>query len=351
MIQSKKNIYQEEVPERAEIVLGADIGGTNSNFGISALTNSNVILLMSIHYKTKEVSSFPPIIQDVLDEVNKQYGYQIRRGCFAGAGIVSEEQDFVKLTNVPLHLDAKNIVNDTDLETAVIINDFIAVGYGIDHIDSNKLVKINNNHPRNYSNRAIIGAGTGLGKAILGWDYYLEKYIPISSEGGHADFPVFTQKEFDLRTYIQSTMEKKCPVSWEDVLSGQGIVRIYSFLKTLNDYKQTEFENEINKSGLHPDVIFSYANKDKASGDTYHWYSRFYARCAKDFALDTLALGGVYIAGGIAEKNIDLFRLPQFMQEFTNCGKQQEALKTIPIWIITDYNVSLYGAAAYLIQN
>jgi len=36
------------------------------------------------------------------------------------------------------------------------------------------------------------------------------------------------------------------------------------------------------------------------------------------------------------------------MQEFINCGKQQELLKQVPIYVITDYNVSLYGAAEYL---
>ena len=78
-------------------------------------------------------------------------------------------------------------------------------------------------------------------------------------------------------------------------------------------------------------------------------YARFYARCAKDFALNALAVGGVYIAGGIAAKNLPMFELPAFMKEFVNCGKQQALLQEIPVYVITDYNVSLYGAAQYMI--
>ena len=77
-------------------------------------------------------------------------------------------------------------------------------------------------------------------------------------------------------------------------------------------------------------------------------YARFYARCARSFVLDVLALNGIYIAGGIASKNIELFLNPIFLQEFMQCGRQEELLRDVPIFVVADYNVSLFGAAAFM---
>jgi glucokinase len=44
-----------------------------------------------------------------------------------------------------------------------------------------------------------------------------------------------------------------------------------------------------------------------------------------------------------------MFKLPCFMEEFINCGKLAHLLQRIPIHVITDYNVSLYGAAEYFL--
>ena len=73
-----------------------------------------------------------------------------------------------------------------------------------------------------------------------------------------------------------------------------------------------------------------------------------YARFAKTFALDALATGGLYIAGGIAAHNVPLFESETFINEFLSCGKQKVLLSMIPIYVIADYNVSLYGAAEFM---
>ena len=121
---------------------------------------------------------------------------------------------------------------------------------------------------------------------------------------------------------------------------------MYAFFKSRDS--NAIVSEEIAAHGLHPDEIFNRRSADQHCWNTFQLYTTIYARCAKNFALDALALGGVYLAGGIAAKNLQLFEEPSFMQEFTDCGKQKEILKQIPIYVITDYNVSLYGAAQYL---
>jgi len=73
-------------------------------------------------------------------------------------------------------------------------------------------------------------------------------------------------------------------------------------------------------------------------------FSLFFARCAKNYVLDTLAIGGLYIAGGIAMKNKEIFSTKQFISEFNNAYRYTDFLKKVPINIITDYDVSLLGS-------
>ena len=226
-----------------------------------------------------------------------------------------------------------------------MVNDFEVIGYGLPLIDPKNLVRVNEGKVRQYANKVILGAGTGLGKSIMDYNKYAGRYIPVASEGGHADFAVQRQIELDLVEFIKEYEGWTCNVSWEDVLSGDGIKRIYQFF-----HSNTNSGKHAGKEKVpHPDEIFNSRNNDEHSKKTFEMYTTIYARCAKDFALDALALGGVYIAGGIAAKNLPMFELPEFMQEFTNCGKQQDLLKKVPIYVITDYNISLYGAAEYMI--
>jgi glucokinase len=171
--------------------------------------------------------------------------------------------------------------------------------------------------------------------------------LPYASEGGHADFPAYNTFEHELTAFIQEREQFDCPVSWEHVLSGKGIKRIYDFLGTKKSYQETEVAQIIANDRLNPDKISQYAQDDPQCRDTFSMYARFYARCAKCLALDMLALNGIYIGGGIAAKNIDIFQDEDFINEFTRCGAHSALLKRIPIYVIADYNVSLYGAAGF----
>ena len=340
MLEFKEVKYVDEVPRNIEYILGADIGGTNSNFGIFKLVDKELELILSVHFKSKHIDKFVSVVKDVLSYLEKTYNIAIKKSAFAAAGVVKENR--VKPTNLSFVVDADEILNKTGLTYVFLVNDFEIIGYGLGGIDQKDLVNVSKGASLPHANKAVLGAGTGLGKCILVWNKQLGRYIPSASEGGHADFSAQTQMELNLVEYIQKTEQRTCNISWEDVLSGDGIVRIYKFFQKHNGIQN-------GNKAPHPDEIFNARTRDKNSLDTFELYTKFYARCAKNFALDALALGGVYIAGGIAAKNLPLFELDAFKDEFINCGKQMELLKQVPVYVITDYNVSLYGAATYIL--
>ena len=345
--------YSDSIPTNIECILVADIGGTNSNFGIFSLTTRDsthleATLLFSIHYKSKEITNFTAVVVDLLAYIKNTYAITISRACFAAAGVVSAGRDFCKPTNLDFSLTSQDIIKHTGLSCAVIVNDFEIIGHGLAKLSPDQLIQVNAGKPRVRANKIIIGAGTGLGKCILVYDPVRLRYMPLASEGGHADCAAQNDVELALMRYIQQSEQFGCNISWEDVLAGRGIKRIYSFFRQYNGTAQADAD--LVKNGLHPDQIFSNRERDEHSNKTFALYATLYARCTKNFALDALALGGVYIAGGIAAKNVPLFEYQSlFFKEFVNCGKQQALLRDIPITVIADYNVSLYGAAEYMI--
>ena len=342
MITLKERYYVDEIPKGITAILGADIGGTNSNFGIFKNTDKPQ-LLFSLHAKSQQITNFPALVKQVLDSIKNKHNITIKHALFAAAGVVSAQKDYAKPTNLPIEIDAKKIRQQTGLSCVYIVNDFEVIGYGLGLIDPKELIVVNKGKPREHANKAIIGAGTGLGKCIMHWSRCSNRYIPVPSEGGHADFAIQHPIELELAEFIKKSEKFICNVSWEDVLSGNGVQRIYQFF-----HNQKNGHHAKKEQVPHCDEIFKSRNHDHHSIDTLNLYTKIYARCVKDFALDALALGGIYIAGGIATHNIELFKQPTFWDEFINCGKQQMLLKDVPIYVIGDYNVSLYGAAEYL---
>jgi glucokinase len=75
-------------------------------------------------------------------------------------------------------------------------------------------------------------------------------------------------------------------------------------------------------------------------------FKRAYANFAKNTALDGLALGGVYIAGGIAPKNKEIFD-KEFVKIFEYSHKMGHVLKKIPIYLILNYDIGLLGAGFF----
>ncbi len=343
-MEPREVMYVDHIDREYPFFLAGDIGGTNSNFGIFSLGPDKPVLVMSVHYKSKEITDFTLFMQEVIEYLKTQYDLTFDSACLGAAGIVYPHRIAAWPTNLSVEINTNKIKKVTGLKELFLINDFEAVALGIELLDSKDIVSINKKATHyKHANRAFIGAGTGLGKSMLLWHRDEKRYLPMASEGGHADAVFHSPKEFALSRFIHDTYVK-CPVSWEMVLSGKGIQMIYKFLGTINEYPETKYTREIAQKDFHPDRISFYAENDLHSKDTFDMYRTFYARACKNLVLESLALDGIYIAGGIASKNKQLFFDPLFMKEFIKCGKQSKRLAEVPVLLITDYNVSLYGA-------
>jgi glucokinase len=326
-------------------VLGGDIGGTNANFCIAKVGADQPEVILKKRESTTEVDEFSELVTGFLNYA-REHQYYPEVACFAVAGPVENLKGCqrVKMTNTKLFVDSRQIIENTTLKKVLIINDFAAISYAINVLKKDDFITINHGSASavDHGVRAVLGAGTGLGKNILYHHDSINAYLSIPSEGGHADLPLLDAEELKFAEFIKKINGIETQVCYEDVLSGKGLEIIYKYLQTSRypDAPENLTAVEISKT----------KNDNPCSGETFEWFIRFYARCARNFALDALARGGVYIAGGIAAKNTDAFR--GFADEFVKNEVYHEFLREIPIYLITNYDISLIGCAyALLVQN
>ena len=169
---------------------------------------------------------------------NKFPGILIDACCISAAGPI--ENNCCKLTNGNWEVNGDKIKKAINIPT-IVVNDFIALSSGIPLLDitnKDKIIQIpatDGSYPKPFGkNKAVIGAGTGLG---IGFMPFIDgEYQPIASEGGHFDFPAFDDETTKLMKYLRS--ELGFHPGTERVVSGQGLIWIFDWLKKEKQLKE-----------------------------------------------------------------------------------------------------------------
>ena len=263
--------------------------------------------------------------------------------CFGVPGPV--RQGRLKLTNLAWELDSHQLAADLKIEHVYLINDLEANGYGIAELAPEKIFSLGKGDPGATGNRALMSAGTGLGEGMLIWNGHV--HVPTASEGGHADFAARTDDEIELLRYLRSKLKGR--VSYERVISGPGLSNVYSFCR---DVKRLEEPGWLKDRMLREDpnaVIGEVGEQgdNELCAKTLDIFVSAYGAEAGNLALKILAVGGVFIGGGIAPKILKKMEDGAFMKAFLDKGRLSELLVHTPVWIILDDKAALMGAAAY----
>jgi glucokinase len=330
------------------LLLAGDIGGTKT---ILRLVDAGD--LHTIAQETYPSGDFPdlvPLVQQFLFELHTPTP---QKACFAIAGPVVDNT--AKLTNLTWFLHTDRLKQELGIESMCLINDFAAVGYGIFGLSKQDLLTLQFGKHKLEAPIAIIGAGTGLGQGFLikQGNYY--QVFP--SEGGHGDFAPRNELEFQLLKYLLDKHDIQ-RVSVERVVSGQGIVAIYQFLRDRQVYSESPEIAEIVRTwereagqmekSVDPGAAIGGAavqGSDRLSVETLKLFVDIYGAEAGNLALKLLPYGGLYIAGGIAPKILPLLKNGNFLLNFSQKGRMRSILEDIPVHIILNQEVGLIGAA------
>ncbi|QDP86553.1 glucokinase [Chryseobacterium sp. SNU WT5] len=318
-------------------ILAADVGGTKTDLALFQIEDGQLISIKIERYPTSDHDSF-------INAFRAFYGDEISTidcACFGVAGPV--EGNKVHGVNFAWEIDATKLEKELNIKRILLINDLEANAFGLSALEESDFIVLTEDK-KGEGNAAIISPGTGLGEAGMYWDG--SKYHPYATEGGHCSFGPSNDLDMKLWEYLNDEFDH---VSWERVVSGQGIKNIYQFLRKYKGEKEPEWLTEQIKNEDAAIAISSAAleNKDSTCVETLKLFLKYLATESAQLALKAKATGGIYIGGGIAPKVLDLIDKNEFYKNFTNVGRMKHLLKTIPVKIVLNDKTALMGAAYY----
>ena len=325
-----------EKKSKSKLILAGDVGGTNTRLGVFEVNRGRLRLLFEKTFLSKNYKGLENIL---LEFLRGRRG--IAAACFGVAGPVTQE--VVIATNLPWWIDIQSLQKVLSFKKMEVINDLVANAYGISVLNRRDFETLNVGKAKK-GNQALISAGTGLGEAILFWDG--KQHVPSPSEGGHIEFGPRNHLELELFHYLSDRFDH---VSYERVLSGEGLFHIYQFLK---DSKKVGSEpswlTEKMKQEDPPEVISEMAHikKNKLCMKALDIFTSIYGAAAGNLALQVMAVGGVYIGGGIAPKIIWKLKDGTFIKTFKDKGRLSHIVAHIPVKVIMNERTALLGAAS-----
>lgn len=340
-------------------LLAGDIGGTKTILRlVEADFKDEAIELITLHearYQSAEFPDLVPIVQNFLSAAATVSGRQPgpEAACFSIAGPVVDNKS--SLTNLSWILDAVRLQQDLSIDRVGLINDFVAVGRGIEGLKPEDLHTLQVGDPEVNAPAAVIGAGTGLGEGFLVQQN--GRYQVYPTEGGHTDFAPRSELEFRLLKYLREKLDIN-RISVERVVSGMGIASIYQFLRDQQEMRESPdvaeairtWEREVGKSEktVDPAAVIAKAaaeQRDRLCEETMKLFVDAYGAEAGNLALKLLPFGGLYIAGGVAAKNLPLMQSGIFINSMRDKGRMRPLMERIPVHVVLNQQVGLIGAA------
>jgi glucokinase len=322
------------------MLLVGDIGGTKTDVAVIDPEHGAREPVAQKRFVSADYPSLEMIAREFLQEFDLQLSY----ACFAVAGPVVNGR--AVLTNLPWLVDESALQSELQLESVRLLNDVQAMAAAIPHLHSEDLVTLQDGTPEPCGAMALIAVGTGLGQAFLTWDG--SRYRAHASEGGHSDFGPTSARETELLRFSQSRWRR---VSYERVCAGQSIPHLYEFLNTEAEIAESP-DLATRMAGLQdktPAIIaaaMDTQHPDPLSAEAVNMFVSLMGSEAGNLALTVLATGGVYVAGGMAQRTLpgraELQR--RFLSGFHDKGRLTPLLAHVPVHLIPE-PVALAGAA------
>ena len=307
-------------------VLVGDIGGTNIRLaiaqnGIADKTTAQKFQIANFTGPGEAINHYLSTTGTITPDA----------ACLAVAGpIVDRAAD---MTNSPWDINAEEIEAQTGITTCALLNDFEALALSLPILGPSDLKSIGGGAPQ-PGTRAVLGPGTGLGVSILarGGD----SHIAMPGEGGHVGFAPVTELEIEILRHLTKLHGR---VSAERLICGSGLEGLHQTLAHIEGRAVENLSAE--------EIVTSALAGDSASAQhTIEIFCAIFGTVAGDLALVSGAVGGVYLAGGIAQALAGTLPDTQFRERFEAKGRLSCFTQAVPTYVIISPYAALDGAAA-----
>ncbi len=321
------------------MILGGDIGGTNTRLLLAPPDGSPRAPIRTGRFRSHEHDSFPAILDAFLGDD----ATAVTAAAFGVAGPVIDGR--VDATNLDWDVDRGEIAAHLGLpvERVALLNDLESTGHGVALLDPGRLETLVEGDPDARGHAALVAAGTGLGMGILARRD--DGVRPLPSEGGHAEIAPRGEEELALVRFLT---ERYGAATWERAVSGPGLKNLYDFVVERGDAPPSlEVARRIVAADA-PRVVSAaaLAEECRACEAALRLFCRLYAAAAQTLSLMTLATGGLYVGGGISPKILPALRDGTFAERFRTHPTMAEVLEEVPIRVILEEDTSLWGATS-----
>lgn len=316
------------------MILAGDIGGTKAQLALFEAGAHPRSPALERRLPTKG----SPSLEAVLAEFVADTGAHVSRAVFGVAGPVADNRCIA--TNLPWHVDGASLARVVGAPVT-LLNDLEATAWGLEALDGADLhaLQVGSARP---GHRALIAAGTGLGEALLPWDG--AAWRPMASEGGHTDFAPRDAFEDELLVWLRGRYGR---VSYERVLSGPGLADLHRFHREVRAGEESAEDAAVFDRAADPAAAVTelwQRGSDRAR-QTVRRFASLYGAEAGNLALKGLALGGVFVGGGIAPRLLQALDEGVFVRSFGAKGRLSPVVQSIPVHVVLDPKTAVWGAA------
>jgi glucokinase len=312
-------------------ILVADIGGTHARFALAAHSETDGMILSEL--RVLDSGAYPSLAAVTKAYLNTLDGKRPDTACLALAGPVRGAR--AHLTNLGWSADSAELEATLGFSRVTLINDFGALARAVPHLEAHEIQTIKHGTPDPHGPISVMGAGTGFGLSLLiprqdVWDL-------VATEGGHQGFAPETTFERRLWDHLSA---QSTHVSVERVLSGAGLSQIHAVLAA---------EDGATLDPIEADVISRAAEAgDERAIRALECFCDIFGSVAGNIALTQGATGGIYLAGGVLEKNPHMLEKSAFVRRFRDKEAMADYLDAIPVCLIRSPYAALKGAALWV---
>ncbi len=313
------------------MLLAGDIGGTKTLLGLFSAAAPRPDPVVVSTFSTLEYAGLEGIVERFLGETPAG---TVLAATFGVAGpIVSQ---VARLTNVPWLVDAAALGTRCSIPRVTLLNDLEAMAYAVPVLRPDELAVLQAGRSVPTGNAALIAAGTGLGEALL--HNVNGRLVPSATEGGHADFAPRTEEEIGL---LRDLLRRYGRADYERVLSGPGLVNVHRFTHPHGCAVcgRDPLPSLISEAAL--------ARRCRDCERALDLFVSVYGAEAGNLALKSMALGGVFVGGGIAPKILPALRAGAFIEAFRAKAPMTAFTSDVPVAVILNDRAGLLGAAVH----
>ncbi len=310
-------------------VLMADIGGTYARFAVMPEPGACPSPIWKV-----PAAGFPGPIAALQAYLANPGTPRPRSAFLAVAGRV--DGNVTRLTNAPWLVDLGDISVALGLEAARLVNDYVpqaAALHVLDEANAADLVRIGP-VTAGRGPRLVLGPGTGLGAAALipaG-----DRLLIQTTEAGHVGFGPCQRDDLPWEILMPAVGR----LTAETLLSGPGLTRLARAMAAARGAAV----------GWHspPEVLEAAKADNPVAREAVCQFARLLGRFAGDLALMFSATGGVYLAGGIAPRIVEVLQGKAYNTAFEDKPPFREVMQAIPRFVMVRREPAIDGLAALL---